>query len=55
MDRLLTFWFRFTFPDKLTTPWPGFVNDMMKLHYIQNIVDLVFSESPLMIMMKRGG
>ena len=48
MDRLLTFWFRFTFPGKLTVPWPGFVNDMMKAHYMPGIVDAIFGQSPLM-------
>lgn len=52
IDRILTGWFRFTFPDKLTVPWPGFVNDIMKHHFMPTLVRDLYEPSPLMKMLE---
>jgi len=47
LDRLLTGWFHFTFPTRLTTGWPGMFNDMMKAAFMPTIVDAIYTEQPM--------
>jgi hypothetical protein len=44
---------RFTFPDKLTRPWPHFLNDMIKHAYIPEMVAALFNASPLLQRLER--